>query len=260
MLETWFASEWGKGVLASQRELIDEALNRCFGYHLLQLSVDSGLELYQDCRVQRKYRCHPVGDAVNALSSYEQLPFANETLDAVILHHVHEFVDNPHDVLREMQRVVVPHGHLIIIGFNPWSPLGIYSRISHWMPNSMWQNNLIHCHRMKDWLGLLGFDINHVHYGYHSPGFLRRSEKPLTKHLLKVLPFGSFYLISAVKHVATMTPVKPSWKTNRKRFIGLAPVKPRATGSVICPPGYDSLNVHYSDRFKKKHNDKEDID
>ena len=232
-LERWFEGDRGRKILDCQRVMIEEVLGRCFGYHLLQLSVTARVQLYENSRVQNNYRCHPLATNSHARCDFDQLPFANESLDVVIVHHVHEFVSHPHQLLREIQRVVIPHGHLIIMGFNPWSPLGVYSRIGHLLPKSLWQNHLISSRRMKDWLSLLGFETQMSHFGYHSPQLLERTDSPMFNRLLRHWPLGDFYLISAIKEEATMTPVKPIWQTARNGFSGMAPVKQRVTNSAV---------------------------
>ncbi len=235
MLEQWFYSERGSKLLSCQQRLIDDALSRCFGYHLLQLSVDSRIKLFDECRVQRKYRVHPFADNVSINGNFEQLPFAGESLDVVILHHVQEFAVDPHQMLREIQRVIIPQGHLIVLGFNPWSTIGAYSQLARWLPNSMWHNHQISCRRMKDWLSLLGFETEQVQYGFHSPQIMESSNNPIIDNFLKGWPLGSFYLISAVKHVASITPVKPKWKDKKNGFVGLSPVKPRVSNGKVYP-------------------------
>ena len=56
---------------------------------------------------------------------YDELPFASQSIDLVALPHVLEFTDDPHEVLREVARVLMPEGRLIITGFNPLSLWGM---------------------------------------------------------------------------------------------------------------------------------------
>lgn len=232
-LERWFDSEKGRRLLARETELVGQALTQSFGYHLLQLSVDSRAELFHNSRVQKKYRCHPLNRSADLLCRGEQLPFASESLDVVILHHIQEVADDPHQLLREVQRVVVPHGQVLILGFNPWSPLGVYSAIRRLFPESPWQNHWISCRRIHDWLGLLGFETLQIEFGMRIPRGMPWRNTALVDSLWRNWPFGSFYLISAIKHIATFTPVKPKWKTARRSFSGLAPVKSRSIGTAI---------------------------
>jgi len=235
LLEDWFKNEPGKSILAAEQKLIDQFLNNCFGYHLLQLSVSRDVTLFEGCRVQSRYRCHPLGNN-DAQCEFDQLPIATDSLDAVILHHAHEFVANPHRVLREMNRVIVPHGHLIIVGFNPWSFLGVFSALARRSTQSMWHNHLLSTRRMEDWLSLLGFQINNIHYGFHGlpikkHGLLSRFFPTAGNPWVRNWPFGSCYIISAIKEQANIIPTKPRWHIPARRFAGLTPVKPTASSS-----------------------------
>jgi SAM-dependent methyltransferase len=232
-LERWFNSEPGASILAGERALIEPALNNCFGYHLLQLSVSRELSLFANCRVQSRHRCHPLENN-NTQCEFDQLPFATDSLDTVILHHAHEFVVNPHQVLREIQRVLVPHGKLVVIGFNPWSLLGLYSRVARRSRHSIWHNHLLSRRRLTDWLALLGFQINDVHFSFHwLPIKNDRLSGRLNAHSIARWrhnwPFGSSYVISAVKEQVAMIPTKQRWQIPTKRFRSLTPVKPTAS-------------------------------
>src|SRR5260370_6809602 len=64
----------------------------------------------------------------------------------------------PHQLLREVHRVIRPEGQLIIAGFNPFSLFGTkrYFGREQTMP---WTGNFIALYRLKDWLSLLGFEV-----------------------------------------------------------------------------------------------------
>jgi SAM-dependent methyltransferase len=232
-LELWLDGERGQRLLAKQRELLVASLAQCFGYHLLQLSIDSRVALYESSRVQHKHVCHPFNNQAGTIADYHQLPYDTESLDVVLLHHVLEFADNPHQLLREVQRIVVPHGRLLLIGFNPWSPLGAFARVAKFLPNSIWHNQQISAGRAKDWLNLLGFEVEQTVYAQHMPAVLEAIDNPLVQRLLPNFPLGNFYLMSAVKEVAAMTPIKPLWKQTNRSFVGLRPAKHGASSSKI---------------------------
>jgi len=48
----------------------------------------------------------------------EFLPFADKSMDIVIAPHVLENSDNPHQTLREIERILIPEGFLILSGIN----------------------------------------------------------------------------------------------------------------------------------------------
>jgi SAM-dependent methyltransferase len=244
-LDLWFQTEFGQRMLSVQRDLIDQKLSQCFGYHLLQMSVSASSQLFNDCRVQRQYRYvthssqlspskkSETGAPFQAIQGgYEQLPFDSNSVDVVVLHHVQEFIENPHQLLREIQRVVVPRGSIILVGFNPWSPLGAYSRMAKYLPNSVWHNQLISCHRICDWLSLLGFDVSTKQYGFCTPKVLAEKMNLQLMPSFASIPLGNFYCISAVKQQLNLTPIRPVWKTSHIPFRGLSPVKSKVGGAV----------------------------
>jgi SAM-dependent methyltransferase len=245
--EHWFESLAGQKILPIQQSMVDDVLAHSFGYHLLQLSVSRSAELYTECRVQRQFRCHPLPIPIvptpsseiampmcqAVMCDFEQLPFEGDSLDVVVLHHVHELVDNPHQLLREIHRVVVANGRLIIMGVNPWSLRGLYARVMRYRSPAVWHNQIISCRRMDDWLGLLGFKVSKVEYGFKSPKVLSQSTNGLIKRLLAAWPFGGIYMMSAVKQQAGMTFVRPVWSPVSKSFAGLTPIKTSSAHTVV---------------------------
>ena len=61
------------------------------------------------------------GEGVGALARPDALPLATDSVDALLLPHTLELHDNPHEVLREVARVLIPEGHVVVLGFNPVS-------------------------------------------------------------------------------------------------------------------------------------------
>ena len=61
---------------------------------------------------------------VVVVHDFTELPFATQSLDLVVMPHVLEFSAEPHQVLREVERVLIPEGQVIICGFNPISMWG----------------------------------------------------------------------------------------------------------------------------------------
>ena len=55
--------------------------------------------------------------------------------------------------------MLVGEGHIVVLGFNPWSLFGCWSMLWRWQGNPPWSGRYITSTRIKDWLKLLGFDI-----------------------------------------------------------------------------------------------------
>jgi SAM-dependent methyltransferase len=234
-LHQWFQGDLGRAVLDAELDLISAALTDCFGYHLLQLGVDNNLKLYGDCRVQRCFKAGPVLPLENSCEAFVQcnfneLPFETDSLDVVLVHHVLEFAADPHAVLRELYRVTVPHGRILLTGFNPWSLFGARMRIGGLRRDSMWRNHLLSAPRVADWLQVLGFAMEQTSFGfYHLPlrgAALYRGSAD--SRWSRRLPFGGIYMITAVKQVAKFIPIKPRWA--RPAVLSALPVvKPSAS-------------------------------
>ena len=121
-LRRWFQGPVGRTVLAEERPLIAEAISdsSTAKYNLLNLSV-----IPERCPItadvfQRQFclggmEHYGLSQVLDVICDFEHLPVANESQDVVVLHHLLEFVDNPHKVLREVERVIVPHGKVVIL-------------------------------------------------------------------------------------------------------------------------------------------------
>lgn len=146
----------------------------------------------------------------------EALPFASQSLDLLVLPHVMEYVDDPHRVLREAERVLIPEGRVVMTGFNPFSLWGLRQRLAFdpWLPS---EAQCLLAHRLKDWCQLLSLDVEHSRYGCYAPpvrsarwlqryGFMERAGArwwPVA---------GAIYMVSAVKRVSGMRLIEPPWK------------------------------------------------
>ncbi|HSB97492.1 MAG TPA: class I SAM-dependent methyltransferase [Spongiibacteraceae bacterium] len=235
ILHAWYQTDLGRTVLRAEQRLIERCLTDAFGYHLLQLGIDSELTFYDDCRVQRCFKAGPVPPV--HIGGYgpgfvqcdvEELPFESDSLDVVIVHHALEFAANPHAVLRELYRVAVPEGRIVLVGFNPWSPLGARMALGRWRSNSIWRNHFLSVSRLHDWLQLLGFAMQRTDYGFHRLPLHQAGQWPVgseqewTRHC----PGGGVYAITAIKQVSRFIPMKPLWARARPALSPLAVVKP----------------------------------
>jgi SAM-dependent methyltransferase len=159
-----------------------------------------------------------------------QLPLASQSVDLVVLPHVLEFHPNPHEVLREAERVLMPEGHLVLSGFNTLS----LWRLRQAMPfmdkqGAPWESRFIGLLRLRDWLRVLGFEINGGQFGCYVPPFQQQIWLDrfafMDKAGARWWPlFGGIYVIRAVKRVSGMRLVTPAWRQERARRRALAPV------------------------------------
>jgi SAM-dependent methyltransferase len=180
------------------------------------------------------------GRQVAVITRFEELPFATQSIDLVVMPHILEFAQEPHQVLREVDRVLVPEGQVIITGFNPASLWGLRQSLARakiarpYLPRA---GQFISLPRIKDWLKLLSFEANRGHFGCYAPwagsdrwlarwSFLEKAGDRWWPVL------GSVYMLTAVKRVRGMRLIGPVWKRKeeRERRVALAPAAtPRTT-------------------------------
>lgn len=224
-LRSWLKEPLGQTLLAIEGQKINKLIDRLFGYHLLLLGEPQFLEVFSESPILHRVWVHLLvtdafaGSAVQ--SRPDKLPIIEDEVDLVCLAHCLESIQNPHEVLRETYRVLKPEGHVVILGFNPWSLWGIWRLLVRYIKRVPWDGQFISRSRMKDWLALLGFDLLNVQMCFFRPPVANPSFLRATKWLEWIgrwcWPFwGGCYVMLAQKRVLTLTPIKPAWAMKRK--------------------------------------------
>ena len=253
-LSEFLRSPAGRYVLDWEQAQIDAAVSDIFGYHAMQLGlpeIDALRENRMPLRFCAADRQLAVDDAdasdaaprrrVAIINRYEELPFATHSVDLVVMPHILEFATDPHQVLREVERVLVPEGQVVITGFNPASLWGVRqfaSRLgaSPYLPR---EGRFIALPRIKDWLKLLSFEFARGRYGCYAPSARTAAWLHRWRFMEKAGDrwwpmFGAVYLLTAVKRVRGMRLIGTVWKRNDERARQLAPV---GTTRVALPTG-----------------------
>jgi|UniRef100_UPI004047703E SAM-dependent methyltransferase len=229
-LHQWFGSDAGRYVQDWERQRIDSLLSDVFGYRAVQYGLAPFNALSAN-RMSFKGYAGPqkltveqsAGFSASVVCLPEQLPFDTDSIDLLVLPHTLEIAQDPHLVLREAQRVLMPEGRLVIAGFNPWSLWGARSRLPWVQPwfSADCQPDVSPA-RLKDWLKLLSFEIDRGHFGCYSPPF--RTAQWLDRFAFMESAgdrwwpiFGATYVVSAVKRVAGMRLITPVWKRKSRR-------------------------------------------
>jgi SAM-dependent methyltransferase len=260
-LDAWLRTPPGQCLLHWEQSQFDRAVVDVFGYHAVQL----GLGEVQGLRTNRMPHRWVLADtllqpeplpapplAEGLVDSqplpaqpamhcdFDALPFPNNSLDLVVLPHTLELARDPHLTLREVERVLVPEGRLIVTGFNPASLWGLRQRLGRaraaiglrgrsqlFLPRA---GEFLNYWRLRDWLRLLSFEVEGGRFGcyrppYRSVRWLERTTwvEPIGERWWPVL--GAVYFLEAVKRVRGM------------RLVGLvrreARMK-RAAGAIVA--------------------------
>ncbi|MES2770882.1 MAG: class I SAM-dependent methyltransferase [Pseudomonadota bacterium] len=229
MPDDWLESPQGRYIMDWEQQKIDALVSDIFGYNALQIGM-AQKNLLRQSRIplQKKVAERALSEAehknptasqfgVDIHSDLRQLPFATQSIDLVVLPHVLEFHEDPHQILREVARILIPGGQLIIAGFNPLSLWGLRQHIPSTRTQFPWHGHYFSVARLKDWLKLLGCELERGHFGRYAPPC---SEAKWFSRLNFMEAAGdrwwsfagSVYLLRAIKRVHGMRLILPSWQ------------------------------------------------
>jgi SAM-dependent methyltransferase len=260
-LGAWLHTAPGTYLLAWEQDRLDRAVTDAFGFHALQLGLPE-LEGLRANRMPHRWVASdslhlpdalalpppadpffttlPPQEPIALHCEFDALPFPNASIDLVVLPHALELARDPHHTLREVERVLVPEGRVVIAGFNPASLWGLRQRAgllrrslgqkpdqSLYLPRA---GEFIGYWRLRDWLRLLGFEVEAGRFGCWRPPV--QTEKWLERFAWmdrlgdRWWPvLGAVYFVVAVKRVRGM------------RLVGLARTdrrKAHATPAVVA--------------------------
>ena len=226
--QPWLDTPLGTSVLELETRVLADALGDVFGFEMLQLGCwgEHG-ELCAQARTQHRRCLAPHAAGPGAIrSSFEALPIASGSVEAVLLPHTLEYAPHPHALLREVERVLVGEGHVLVCGFNPLGPWGVRHLASRgrFPPPAV---RLLGERRLRDWLGLLGFEVTDAQrYLFAPPWSQRISQRTrawLESHGPRfAAPLAGAYLVKARKRVRGLTPIRPAWNRAPAVVGGLA--------------------------------------
>ena len=242
-LGSWLGTPPGRYMLAWEQDRLDQAVADVFGYHALQLGLPELEGLRNNRMPHRWVACdslQPVTtlaaaaplpqdsllstllppERVSLYCEFDALPLPNASVDLVLLPHALELARDPHQTLREVERVLVPEGRVAISGFNPASLWGLRQRggrlrqgvVGAGLTRSLYLpsgGEFIGYWRLREWLRLLGFEVEIGQFGCWRPAVKTQSwldrygwMDRLGDRWWPVL--GSVYFLVAVKRVRGM--------------------------------------------------------
>ncbi|MEQ1667574.1 MAG: methyltransferase domain-containing protein [Sulfuriferula sp.] len=221
----WSETPLGRYLYQREQAYFDQAVADLFGFNAVQIGSPQW-DLLRNSRIAHRFHVHQT--AAQVLAEPTHLPFANHSLDLLVLPHVLEFSDYPHQILREAERVLMPEGNLLISGFNPRSLWGMYRWMQGNTQSYPWSGEFINLTRLKDWLSLLNCDVvagQMCCYAppLNNPSWMRRFETMELASDRWWAKGGGIYFIHAVKRVHGMRLIMPRWQTAVKVAGALRP-------------------------------------
>lgn len=277
-LSDWLKTPPGAYLLAWERERFDQAVSDIFGYHALQLGLpevdtlhtnrmphqwlsldnldelaafDSTFHFAIDSAKEGRSQTSP--RQVALLTHSAALPFPANSLDLIVLPHTLELSPDPHATLREVERVLVPEGRVVISGLNPASLWGLRQRRARlsrrlglgelYLPQ---EGEFIGHWRLRDWLRLLSFEVESAQFGCYRPAFSSARWLGrfgwMDRAGSRWWPiFGAVYFLVATKRVRGMRLMEPAWKARPARAPAPAVVANRR-GAEQCRTALFSMD------------------
>lgn len=232
----WLDTPQGRYVLDWEQQKHDQLTADIFGFNAMQLGLPA-VDYLRANRMPLRFKCDDRDGAVATRADLHHLPFASSSVDLVVLPHMLEFDDNPHQILREVERVLVPEGSVIVTGFNPYSLWGARRTLAQRSQLPPWRGRYISVPRLKDWFALLGLEPHAGAFGCYAPAVSQ--EKWLKRWKFLDLagdrwwPIGgAVYVIQAIKRVHGMRLVMPAWKDRLARAKALIPIAQKTDHSA----------------------------
>lgn len=159
-LAQWYATSLGQSIALNLESELGSRLNDVFGYQGLQVgNLVPGMHLLAGAGLQRNLVLDAPGAVADIQGDVLSLPVASGTMKAVAFFHTLDFCDNPHQALREANRVLTDDGQLIIVGFNPYSAFGARHALTAWRRREPWNGRFYARHRVSDWLSVLDYRV-----------------------------------------------------------------------------------------------------
>lgn len=236
-LAEWFGTPLGRYVLEWEQSQVDHATEDVFGFRAAQVGLPE-FDMLRQNRIPFRFSV-ALETGAQVAADPIQLPFDSQSLDLLVLPHALETHNEPHGVLREIERVLRPEGQVVISGFNTLSLWRarqalwrLKERFSGQRAPAPWDANFIGLFKLRDWLRLLGLELNGGRFGRYAPPF--RNARWIERcRFLEALGdrwwpiVGAVYVVRAVKRVHGMRLVTPAWRRERARRRALAAIPQR---------------------------------
>ncbi|MCD8339558.1 MAG: class I SAM-dependent methyltransferase [Burkholderiales bacterium] len=213
-LDAFYASPLGKSACAWEELQYDKMVSDCFGYNAVQLGAPK-TDFLKNNRIGLRIVGSPDVEVLLSLDDYraksallfEALPFDTESIDLVVLPHTLEEASDPHALLREVGRVLIPGGRVVLTGFNKMSLWGIRQSMSKFGKSPLLPGKqYFSVSQVRDWLHLLSFHVDRGLFGcygtWRAPGkknrmlWLEKAGDRWWPHC------GAVYSLGAVKKVS----------------------------------------------------------
>jgi len=219
------------------RDKLSPILAEIFGYHALLYSpkakdlVQENLSIRHTFILSDEQQHDKEKELPTIICRYTELPVSSDTIDLIVIPEVLQQAQYPHQILREVERALIPEGHIILLVENVFSWQSMKNRFLNFIAEPHFKMSVISRSRISDWFRLLGLEIcreiavyestknyeSIAHKNRRDTNLHKKNNRWLTTFIdIRWTFFSSYYIILAKKKVSTLTPIRPSWRSNQK--------------------------------------------
>ena len=234
--DAWFQGDLGQLVIEAESARLSDCFAHLFGFHVLLLGGGTQRVLMREALITHQVTLSPLlpDESLNPWIQCDwcELPIYNESIDVVLMPHTHELLGDTQALFKEVARVLVPNGHVLICGFNPHSFWGVWKYFLSGRGLIPWEHNFQSALKISESLKALDFSVIKQGKCWFKPPFkdLKRLDRFefLERMGAKLFPwFGGVYYLQLQKQVKGVTPIKTRFKRSYGEIeVGDSVVKP----------------------------------
>ncbi len=208
-LAKWRLTPAGKAFTEQAYAMLSSELQLTFGYHLLAVGDVDMVPLRQIVRTQTIHTMnwHVIDDRHNQL----KWPFADDSIDAVLLYHTLLHPSTHHWLFAEAYRVLMPEGKLFIVDFNAqswWAARRLLGKAFQHLPAGCMS------YQLTRQLSKAGFADSHHQFFYRAAArYARITDVPMP---IRYQIFGAGILSTAYKRESMIKPIKLRFLRQKK--------------------------------------------
>lgn len=222
-LAQWYASALGQSIVTDLDRCLQQALSDVFGYQGVQLGNPvPGLNLLEHAGLHRRLVVDVPGRPADIHADVLSLPIASDTIKSLVFFHTLDFCDQPHQAMREADRVLMDDGQLIIVGFNPCSAFGARHLLTGWRQRAPWNGRFYSRMRVTDWLSVLDYRVQHSEAMFIRPPINSQRLLARLRPMERLQPWlgmlGGLYVIKARKQTLPLTLARRQWRRQSNRI------------------------------------------
>ncbi|MEY3219238.1 MAG: hypothetical protein RIT27_595 [Pseudomonadota bacterium] len=222
-LNEWLIStDIGQSIIELEKSWLEQITETWFGRLSLQLGEVGTQPFEMSARINKHavVTFHQLKQS-DICARFDALPFANDSIDGVIVSHILELFADPFEILKEIERILSADKSVVILAVNPYSFYGLWHLAGAWRATATLHSSKT----LQKMLVTLGFEITGKYRGMCRPPLQNFSRWRRWQWLEKGCDqpaWGSVYALVAKKQRLVMPTHLVSKIKPKNQWVGVA--------------------------------------